>query len=193
MLTTVASGRVFNYSYCIGMYGASGRGFWDPQDFVLGSDGVLYVVSRGDSEGIGPRITKCAVDHQFFGQFGGWGYEKGQFIWPRSIDGDRDGNLYVSDEHLHQISIFDKEGQFVGRWGKPGSAVGELQGPAGSQMGNGGAWQLAYLFAPGLRVAGGTDEILRNIIAERVLRLPPEPRIDKKLAFREVPTGPANK
>ena len=69
----------------------------------------------------------------------------------------------------------------------------ELQGPAGSQMGNGGAWQLAYLFAPGLRVAGGTDEILRNIIAERVLRLPPEPRIDKKLAFREVPTGPANK
>ncbi len=69
----------------------------------------------------------------------------------------------------------------------------ELQGPAGSQMGNGGLWQLAYLFAPGLRVAGGTDEILRNIIAERVLRLPPEPRIDKKLAFREVPTGPANK
>ena len=69
----------------------------------------------------------------------------------------------------------------------------ELQGPAGSQMGNGSLWQLAYLFAPGLRVAGGTDEILRNIIAERVLRLPPEPRIDKKLAFREVPTGPANK
>jgi hypothetical protein len=53
-----------------------------------------------------------------------------------------------------------------------------------------GAWQEAYLSSPGLRIAGGTDEIMRNIIAERVLRLPPEMRVDKKIAFREVPTGP---
>ncbi len=48
-------------------------------------------------------------------------------------------------------------------------------------------WQQAYLWAPGIRIAGGTDEIMRNIIAERVLRLPPEPRIDKKIPFRDVP------
>ena len=50
-------------------------------------------------------------------------------------------------------------------------------------------WQEMYLGAPGLRIAGGTDEILKNIIAERVLRLPPEVRVDKDRPFREIPTG----
>ena len=52
------------------------------------------------------------------------------------------------------------------------------------------AWQSAYLGAPGGRIAGGSDEVMRNIIAERVLGLPPEARIDKDLAFQDIPTGP---
>ena len=54
-----------------------------------------------------------------------------------------------------------------------------------------GSWQAQFLGAPGLRIAGGTDEILRNIISERVLRLPPETRLDKEVAFRDVPSGSA--
>jgi alkylation response protein AidB-like acyl-CoA dehydrogenase len=46
-----------------------------------------------------------------------------------------------------------------------------------------------YLYAPGLRIAGGTDEILKNIIAERVLGLPAEMRADKTPAFKDLPTG----
>ena len=53
-------------------------------------------------------------------------------------------------------------------------------------------WQDMYLSIPGLRIAGGTDEVLRNIIAERVLGLPPETRPDKGIAFKDIPTGPAN-
>jgi len=52
-----------------------------------------------------------------------------------------------------------------------------------------GAFQSSFMFAPGLRIAGGTDEILRNIIAERVLGLPGDIRVDKDVPFKDVPTG----
>jgi alkylation response protein AidB-like acyl-CoA dehydrogenase len=51
------------------------------------------------------------------------------------------------------------------------------------------AFQQSLLWAPGLRIAGGTDEILKNIIAERVLGLPGDVRVDKDVAFKDVPTG----
>jgi alkylation response protein AidB-like acyl-CoA dehydrogenase len=70
----------------------------------------------------------------------------------------------------------------------------ELQGSAGVTMDGtytpeGGAFQQGWLGSPGLRLAGGTDEILHNIVAERVLGLPGEIRIDKDSAFSDIPTG----
>jgi alkylation response protein AidB-like acyl-CoA dehydrogenase len=40
------------------------------------------------------------------------------------------------------------------------------------------AWSELVLGVPGMRVAGGTDEVMRNIVGERVLGLPKEPRAD---------------
>jgi hypothetical protein len=48
-------------------------------------------------------------------------------------------------------------------------------------------WQRSQGYLPGLAIAGGTDQVLRNILGERVLGLPPEPRPDKAVPFS---TGP---
>lgn len=49
------------------------------------------------------------------------------------------------------------------------------------------AWGEHVLGAPGYRIAGGSDETQRNIIGERVLGLPSEPRLDKDLPWRQIP------
>lgn len=56
----------------------------------------------------------------------------------------------------------------------------DLLGPAGLLAGDdapdNGDWQEAFLGTPGLRIGGGTDQIQRNIIAERILGLPKDVR-----------------
>jgi alkylation response protein AidB-like acyl-CoA dehydrogenase len=69
----------------------------------------------------------------------------------------------------------------------------ELQGQAGvltdpEQAEAAARFQAMLMRSPGTRIEGGTDEILRNIIAERVLGLPGEIRIDKDIPFRSIPT-----
>ena len=48
------------------------------------------------------------------------------------------------------------------------------------------AWNKFLLGVPGMRVAGGTDEVLRNIVSERVLGLPKEPGIDTTSPFKDL-------
>ena len=48
-------------------------------------------------------------------------------------------------------------------------------------------WNEHLLGAPGYRIAGGSDEIQRNIVGERVLGLPGEPRADKNTPWKDIP------
>ena len=69
----------------------------------------------------------------------------------------------------------------------------DLLGPSGTLMGDdtldGGVFQSMALSVQSSSIAGGTDEIQRNIIGERVLGLPKEPQVDRDLPFRDLKVG----
>ena len=61
----------------------------------------------------------------------------------------------------------------------------ELLGPEGTLADGQGSAQQRFLGMSALHIGGGTDEVQRNAIAERVLGLPREPRPDKEVPFKE--------
>jgi alkylation response protein AidB-like acyl-CoA dehydrogenase len=67
---------------------------------------------------------------------------------------------------------------------KAGDLIADVLGP--EALSEDSEWAYMISFLPGLKSAGGTEEILRNTIGERVLGLPPEPRLDKGIPFSEL-------
>ena len=65
-----------------------------------------------------------------------------------------------------------------------GDLIADVLGP--DALDDDSEWAYMISFLPGLKSAGGTEEILRNTIGERVLGLPPEPRLDKGIPFSEL-------
>jgi alkylation response protein AidB-like acyl-CoA dehydrogenase len=85
--------------------------------------------------------------------------------------------------------------KLMAAWNMKGNAELALaiEGPAGMLAGDAapeaGRWQQHFLSAPSIRIAGGSDEIQRNVMGERVLGLPAEPRVDKAVPFRDLTQG----
>ena len=129
------SDRTYRYSHTIGHQGFQGPAFYQLSDVAIGKDGVVYVANRAFTEletalpGI--RVVMCKLDEEYLGDFGGYGEGDGKFVRPTAIGLDSQQNVYVSDEWLQRISIFDKKGQFLDKWGTAGSADGEFNRAAG--------------------------------------------------------------
>jgi DNA-binding beta-propeller fold protein YncE len=134
----------FQYSHTIGRQEVrSGNGFFNPVAITRDEDGLLYVLSRSTETPAftpGKRVTVFTVDEEFVRDFGQKvGSEEatrestpdGSFMWPTSVALDSVGNVYVSDEWLNRITIFNKAGEFITKWGAPGDGDGEIDRPSG--------------------------------------------------------------
>ena len=131
-MTTTAAIR---YSHTVGSLSNQGRGFQNPVDVALDSQGVMYVLNRA-----GPeiplrlpykRVSMCTVDEEFLGEFSTGGTAPGELWWPSSLAFDSRDILYVSDEALNRITVFNTQGEVLDTWGEPGAAQGQLDRPSG--------------------------------------------------------------
>ena len=140
-MTTQILGPTFQYSHTVGRYEFFGSGFQEPVAIARGDGDLMYVVNRSyESRPAGKRVTMCTVGEDYIGDFAR-GVDTpdteeasdadGSLIWPTSIALDKDRNVYVADEWLNRISIFTKDGDWIGKWGTPGHGDGEISRPSG--------------------------------------------------------------
>ena len=123
--------RSFQYDRTIGRGSFAGAGFRAHVDLALGPDGRIYVLNRSwEYRPDGVRVTMLTIDEELLGDFAQFGERDGDLYWPTSIAFDSDLNVYIADDWLNRISIFDKDGSFLDKWGVAGSGDGELNKPA---------------------------------------------------------------
>lgn len=140
MLTTVAAGRVFDYSHAVG-----GLEMPQPIASACAPGKRVYVLNRQFEEVLDVPWNKTATcvevnlfripttprTEEFLGTFSRYGDGDGELIWPVGIALDSEENIYVADEWMNRISIFTNSGQFMRNWGTSGSGYGELNRPSG--------------------------------------------------------------
>ena len=145
MLTTLASGRVFDFSHAVGRGGGTGMGFNRPVALAVGTGDTIYVLNRGSEQikdvawnrtQVGARVGKFTIgpvpgDEEFVADISHPGDGPGQLIWPAGMALDSQENVYVTDEWLNRVSIFDTDGNFLRDWGVAGSGDGEFNRPSG--------------------------------------------------------------
>ena len=140
MLTQTVAGRVYDYSHAVG-----GRLVPYPVGVAVGEGDRVYVLSRAadaisgvpwNKTAVDAKVSMCTVgtvpgDEEFVGDFSKYGDADGELIWPAGIALDSQKNVYVTDEWLNRVSIFDKDGTFLSLWGVTGEGDGEFNRPSG--------------------------------------------------------------
>ena len=143
----------------------------------LGSSSFGYRGTRF-AEAIAADAT-AANDHEVRHNFGELAAELEAIRWTgyRSISALQDGQIPGPEFGLAKVTT-------VNCAVRAGDLIADIVGP--EALDEDSEWAYMISFLPGLKSAGGTEEILRNTIGERVLGLPPEPRLDKGIPFSEL-------
>jgi DNA-binding beta-propeller fold protein YncE len=108
-----------------GIQGSTPGRFGYATDVVIDTQGNFYVAEYSDFD----RIQVFSPEGRFLRQWGGHGYELGQFLRPRAMAIDSDDLLYVADSCNHRIQVFDTAGRLLHYWGRRGVAAGEMSFP----------------------------------------------------------------
>jgi alkylation response protein AidB-like acyl-CoA dehydrogenase len=159
---------------------------------------------RIGAEGEGWKVAITTLMHERSSIGGGWGVTRDQVaaLGRRSrgaVDRDRLAAVLADLEVARFTGLRAKAAARAGRPPGPEGSGGKLRmsatlkalgglaldlaGPSGVVDLGEDEWQTLFLTGPSLSIRGGTDEIQRNILGERVLGLPPEPRPDKEGPF----------
>ena len=107
-----------------------GRGFHLPVDISVRADGRVYVINRSPMHRLGIRGGICDLRHGLYGEFGSDGKADGQFTGPAAITHDSNDRIYVADEELNRITVFNADGEFESKWGELGTEPGQINGPS---------------------------------------------------------------
>jgi alkylation response protein AidB-like acyl-CoA dehydrogenase len=168
---------------------------------------------RIDAPGEGWRVARTALTYERGAgavSGGGWGAD----LKDRLVDLARKRGA-TSDPLVRQrlvATIIELEvARLTARRARDAARAGRAPGPEGSgaklrgsagfkaaaavaldllgpdALAEDGEWQTLFLTSPSISIRGGTDEIQRNIVGERVLGLPPEPRADVDVPFSQLP------
>ncbi len=163
--------------------------------------------------GWGVAMTMLTAERASIG--GGGMYSLDQLVQlARAMGRDRDpiirqrlADMYTRDEILKYLGYRVRTAAAAGRMPGPESSVMklavsaryevggdlmlEIEGPAGGLVHDdapyGGRFQDLFMSQWAPRIGGGTDQVQRNIIGERVLGLPGDIRADKDVPFRDLP------
>ena len=122
-LTTVARGRVYDWSHAVGRGAAAGTGFNYPQTMCLGKGGIVYVANRGNENNFGMRVNNVKIgapgEEELLAEFFHWGEGDGTFhLAVRRRRRRPADSVYVSDEWNNTISVFDSWRQLSPEMGK---------------------------------------------------------------------------
>jgi acyl-CoA dehydrogenase len=110
------------------------------------------------------------------------GFQVAKYTNQRAMDKIKAGQLPGPEMSIAKLSLTDN------LW-RTANFVAEVLGPRlQADTGEWGtyAWGQLLCGVPGMKVAGGTDEVMKNIVGERVLGLPKDPGIDAKTPFKDL-------
>ena len=167
---TVALTTLMNERASIGAGGGGGSGLFTParihamlDHFGLSDDAVI----RDEAAQMYIDFTVAKWNNQ------------------RALDKIRAGGLPGPELSTAKLALTQNMQRYT-EW------VARVLGPRiTAETGEWGTYAFAKMLCgvPGMRVAGGTDEIMRNIVSERVLGLPKDPGIDSTTPFRDLAVG----